>query len=257
MKSIWKGSLSFGLVNIPVKLYSATQSNTLDLDMLRKGDLCQVRFQRVCREDGKEIPYDDIVKGYKYKGGDYVVLTDKDFENANLEKTHSIDILHFVDEKDVDPIYFEKPYYTEPEKAGMKAYALLRDAMKKSKKSGVGRFVLKNREHIGLLKPYNEMIIFDQIRYPDEIRSYKDLNLPASEKINTKELEIAINLIKQLSRKFNLKEYKDTYIEELKKIIEQKAKGQKVKRIGKVPRATKSKNLMTLLKASIKEKAAA
>src|SRR5438552_4557379 len=144
MRSIWKGSISFGLVNIPVKMYSASQSNTLDLDMLRKGDLCQVRFARVCREDGKEIPYKDIVKGYKHENGDYVVLTDKDFENANVEKTHTIDIIHFIKEDEIDSLYFEKPYYLEPEKSGAKSYALLRGAIKKSKKTAIGKFVLKN-----------------------------------------------------------------------------------------------------------------
>ncbi len=128
MKSIWKGSISFGLVNIPVKMYSGTQSHNLDLDMLRKSDHCQVRFMRVCRDDGKEIPYEDIVKGYEYKEGDYVILTDKDFESANVEKTHTIEIVHFVDEKGVDTIYYEKPYFLEPEKSGVKPYALLIDS---------------------------------------------------------------------------------------------------------------------------------
>ena len=207
MKALWKGSISFGLVNIPVKLYSASQSHTLDLDMLRKGDLCQVRFARVCRDDGKEIPYEDIVKGYKYEDGDYVVLTDKDFENASVEKTHTIDILHFVNEKEIDPVYFEKPYFLVPEKSGTKSYALLREAIKQTKKAGIGRFVLKNREHIGLLK-------------------------------------------------YNPKEYKDTYVNELKKIITKKAKGQKIKPKGKEPKPSSAGNLMKLLKQSMKNKAA-
>jgi len=256
MKSIWKGSISFGLVNIPVKMYSATQSHNLDLDMLRKDDHCPVRFMRVCRDDGKEIPYEDIVKGYQYKEGDYVILTDKDFESANVEKTHTIDIVHFVDEKEVDTVYYEKPYFLEPEKSGTKPYALLIDAIKKTKKVGVGRFVLKNREHIGIVRVYNDVLIFNQIRFQDELRSHEDLKIPSGKAVSAKEVELAVTLIKQLDYKFNPKDFKDTYISELKKIIEQKAKGKKVTPKGKKPKNTTSKNLMTLLKKSVESKAA-
>ena len=256
MRSIWKGSISFGLVNIPVKMYTASQSNTLDLDMLRKGDLCQVRFARVCREDGKEIPYENIVKGYKHENGDYVVLTDKDFENANVEKTHTIDIVHFIKEDEIDSIYFEKPYYLEPEKTGAKSYVLLREAIKKSKKAAIGRFVLKNREHIGLLKVSKNSIVLNQLRFQDEIRDSADLHVPEMKNISTKEVDMAMALINQLTYKFNPKEYKDTYISELKKIIDEKAKGHKIKPHGKAPKTTKTTNLMSLLKASMKKKAA-
>jgi DNA end-binding protein Ku len=255
MRSLWKGSINFGLVNIPVKLYSASQSHTLDLDMLRKDDHCQVRFMRVCRDDGREIPYEDIVRGYKYKNGDYVVLTDKDFENANVEKTHTIDILHFVNEKEVDSVYFEKPYYLEPDKAGSKSYALLREAIKQTKKAGLGRFVLKNREHVGLLRLFGDAIVFNQIRFHDEIRSRSGLSLPDT-KVNKKEVEMAVTLINQLTKKFNPKEYRDTYTDELKKIITKKAKGQKVRPKGRAPKPTSAGNLMKLLKQSIKSKAA-
>jgi DNA end-binding protein Ku len=255
MKALWKGSISFGLVNIPVKLYSASQSHTLDLDMLRKGDLCQVRFMRVCREDGKEIPYKEIVKGYKYENGDYVVLTDKDFENANVEKTHTIDILHFVNEKEVDAVYFEKPYFLEPEKSGTKSYALLREAIKETKKVGLGTFVLKNREHVGIVRLYKDVLTFNQIRYADEVRSTSELTVPAA-KVTQKEVDMAVTLVKQLTKKFNPKEYKDTYVDELKKIIAKKAKGQKVTPKGKVHKPSSANNLMKLLKQSIGKKAA-
>lgn len=258
MKTLWKGSISFGLVNIPIRMYTASQSNNLSLDMLRKGDLCPVKFMRVCKEDGKEIPYKDIVKGYKHTDGEYVVLTDKDFESAYVEKTNTIDLIHFVDEGQVDSIFYEKPYYLEPEKTGTKSYTLLREAIKKSKKIGVARFVMKNREHIGLIKLHEDVIVLNQIRFQDEIRSYKELNLPDAKGISAKEVDMAIALIKQLSDKFNPKDYKDTYVEELKKIVELKAKGKKIKTVkGKVPKPTSSKNLMTLLKSSLKDKAAA
>ena len=256
MKALWKGSISFGLVNIPIKLYSASQSHTLDLDMLRKGDLCQVRFARVCRDDGKEIPYENIVKGYKYENGDYVVLTDKDFENANVEKTHTIDIFHFVNEKEIDPVYFEKPYFLEPEKSGTKSYALLREAIKQTKKAGLGRFVLKNREHVGLLRLYGDVIVFNQIRYFDELKSTNELTIPSSKQVTKKEVDMAVDLVKQLSSKFNPKAYKDTYVDELKKIITKKAKGQKITPKGKEHKASSARNLVKLLKQSIKKKAA-
>lgn len=256
MKSIWKGSISFGLVNIPVKMYSATQSHNLDLDLLHKGDLCEIRYKKVCKDTDKEVPYEDIVKGYKYKGGDYIVLTDKDFESANVTKTDTIDIIHFVNENEIDTIYYEKPYYLETEKAGSKAYALLRDAIKKTKKVGVARFVIKNREHIGVIKAYKDLIILDQLRFQDEIRNPDELSKPPDKKGSTKEVEMAVALVKQLSYKFNPKEFKDTYVEELKKIIEQKAKGKKIKPKGKTPKSAGTKDLMTLLKKSIDKKAA-
>ncbi|CAN5528742.1 Ku protein [soil metagenome] len=256
MKSIWKGAISFGLVNIPVKMYSGSQSHSLELDMLRKGDHCQVKFKRVCGNDGKEIPYSDIVKGYKYHGGDYVILTNEDFEKANVEKTHTIDIVNFVDEGDVNTVFFEKPYYLEPEKSGSKPYVLLREAIKKSKKVGIARFVMKNREHMGVIKVYNNALVYNQIRYNDEIRDTSDLNIPEGKQVTAKEVDLALTLIKQLDDKFDPKAFKDTYIDDLKKIIEQKAKGKTVKAKGKAPKPTNTKNLMALLKKSLEGKAA-
>lgn len=257
MKALWKGSISFGLVNIPVRMYTASSSQSLNLTMLRKGDLCEIKYKRVCKEDEKEVPYENIVKGYKYTDGSYVILTDKDFESANVEKTHTLDIIHFVNEDGIDTIYYEKPYYLEPEKTGVKPYALLREAIKKAKKVGVVRYVIKNREHIGVIKLYEDKIILNQLRYESEVRKAPELNIPDSKKITSKEVEMAIALIKQLTDKFKPKEYKDTYMEELKKIIEQKAKGKKIKPKGKAPKPTSTKNLMTLLKSSLKQKTAA
>lgn len=256
MKSIWSGTINFGLVNIPIKLFSGSESHDLDLDMLRKGDLCPVKFSRVCREDGKEIPYKNIVKGYKYKEGDYVVLEKEDFEKANVEKTNSIEITDFVNENEVDSIFFEKPYYLEPAKGGTKSYALLREALKKTKKVGVASFVLRNREHLVLIKPYGNMLLLNQLRYYDEIRDSKELKLPAKKNIKKKELDLAITLIDQLSTKFKPEDYEDTYIEDLKKIIEKKSKGIKTKTKGK-PKEKQSAeiiDMMTLLKKSLKEK---
>ena len=254
MKAIWSGSISFGLVNIPVKLYSGSQNNTLDLDMLRRGDLCPVRYARVCRDDGKEIPWEDIVKGYEYSDGDYVVLEKEDFEKANIEKTKTIDVYDFVKESEIDTIFYEKPYYLEPEKNGIKSYALFREALKKSKKVGIGNVVIRNREHIGVVKPYGKLLVFNQLRYHDEIRDYKELNLPDAKKIKAKELDMAQELINQSTTKFKLDEYEDTYIEDLKKIIEAKAKGKKPTKKGKAPKQAKVIDMMTLLKKSLNQK---
>ncbi len=254
MRAIWSGTISFGLVNIPVRLFSGSESHTLDLDMLRKDDLCQVKYARVCRSDGKEIPYENIVKGYEYREGDYIVLEKEDFEKANVEKTKSIDIREFVKENEVDTIFYEKPYYLEPDKGGDKPYALLREALKKSKKVGIADFVMRNREHIAVLKPYGDILLLNQLRYYDEIRDTDELNLPDSKVIKDKELKMALSLIDQSTSKFKPKEYKDTYIEDLKKIIESKAKGKTPKAKGKSPQPSKVIDMMTLLKKSLDQK---
>lgn len=256
MKSIWKGYISFGLVNIPVRMYSGSQSHTLDLDMLRKKDHCPIKFKRVCGEDEKEVPYNEIVKGYEFNKGEYVILEEKDFESARIEKSSNIDLVHFVDSSEVEPVYFEKPYFLEPDKAGAKPYSLLREAILKSKKIGIAKFVMKNREHIGVINVYNDIIVLNQIRYADEVRKPTDLKIPETKTVNQKELDIALTLIKQMSSKFKPSEFKDTYINDLKKIIEQKAKGKKIKRVIKSPKPETGKSIMTLLKASIKKKAA-
>lgn len=254
MRAIWSGTISFGLVTIPVRLFSGSESHSLDLDMLRKDDLCPVKYARVCRSDGKEIPYEDIVKGYEYSEGDYVVLEKEDFEKANVKKTKTIDIQDFVMESEVDTIFYEKPYYLEPDKGGDKPYALLREALKKTKKIGIASFVLRNREHIAVIKPYGNLILLNQLRYHDEIRDTGELNLPEAKLVKDKELKMAMSLIDQTTAKFKPEEYEDTYIEDLKKIIEAKAKGKKPKVKGKAPKKTNVVDMMTLLKKSLEEK---
>jgi DNA end-binding protein Ku len=254
MRSIWTGTISFGLVTIPVKLYSGSQSNSLDLDMLRKSDLCPVKYRRVCADDEQEIPYEEIVKGFEYSDGNYIVLTDEDFQNANVEQTKRIDIMDFVKETEIDLRYFEKPYYLEPQKAGEKPYALLREALKKSKKVGIANYVLRNRGRIGLVKPVGNAIILNQMRYADEVRNPGELNLPETKAVKDKEIDLALTLIDQWTTKFDPEKYKDTYIEDLKKLIEQKAQGKKPGAKGKIPQPTKTVDMMSLLKKSLKEK---
>ena len=254
MRAMWSGSISFGLVNIPVKLFSGSESNTLDLDMLRKSDLCPIKYLRVCKRDNQEVPYEEIVKGYEYTDGEYVVLTDKDFENASLKKTHLIEIMDFIDENEIDTRYFQKPYYLEPDKSGSKAYALLREALKRSGKVGVANYVLRNRGSLGILKPLDDLLILNEIRYQSEVREAVELKLPGNENLREQEIVLALSLIDQLTVKFDPAKYRDQYIEDLKRIIEEKAHGQKPRPQAKEPLPTKVTDMMALLKESLKQK---
>lgn len=254
MRAIWSGSISFGLVNIPVKLFSGSQSNSLDLDMLRKSDLCPIKYLRVCKKDNEEVPYEEIVKGYEYTDGEYIVLTDRDFENASLEKTHLIDILDFVDENEIDSRFFEKPYYLEPDKSGLKAYALLREALKRSGKVGVANYVLRNRGSLGIVKPLDDVLILNQIRYRDEVREAGELKLPTSENLREQEIALALSLIDQLTVRFDPTKYRDGYVEDLKRIIAEKAQGHKPRPQGKEPQPTAVADMMALLKESLKHR---
>ncbi len=257
MRAIWSGALSFGLVNIPVKLYSATAGVGIDLTMLHKKDLSPIRYAKICRADGKEVPFEDIVKGYEYQKGDFVVLTEEDFKKANVEKTKAIEIESFAKESEIDPIYFEKPYYLEPEKGAEKAYVLLRESLKKSKKIGIARFVLRNREHLAAIRPQDKVIVLEQMRFEEELRDTSELTLPDSKKAGAgREIEIALSLIDHLTEHFDSKKYKDTYTDELKKLINAKAKGKPFKAKGKEPKATEVADIMAMLKKSLEKERA-
>ena len=250
MRSIWTGSISFGLINIPIKIFSAVQESSLDLDMLDSKDHSNIKFKRVNENTGKEVAYENIVKGYKMDGG-YVVLEDEDFEAADAVKTKMIEIINFVDEQEIDSLYYEQPYYLEPEESAMTAYALLRDALQLSGKVGVTTFVLRNKEGLAILKPYKNVIVLNRIRFSQEIREPSELKLPPVSKNKTKEMDMANKLVAQLTEKFNIEKYKDTYTAKLLKIIKEKSKGKKIT----VPKMKvvykQSDNLMEMLKASL------
>ena len=250
MRSIWTGSVSFGLINIPVKIFPAVQESSLDLDMLDSKDHSNIKFKRVNENTGKEVAYENIVKGYKMDGG-YVVLEDEDFEAADAVKTKMIEIINFVDEQEIDSLYYEQPYYLEPEESAMTAYALLRDALQLSGKVGVTTFVLRNKEGLAILKPYKNVIVLNRIRFSQEIREPSELKLPPVSKNKTKEMDMANKLVAQLTEKFNIEKYKDTYTAKLLKIIKEKSKGKKIT----VPKMKvvykQSDNLMEMLKASL------
>ncbi|HOX41093.1 MAG TPA: Ku protein [bacterium] len=254
MRSIWSGSLSFGLVNIPVKLYSGSQESNINLNLLDKEDLSPIRYARVNKATGREVAYSQIVKGYEYGGeGNYVVLTDDDFEKANREKTKTIDIVGFTKVHEIDPIYYEKPYYLEPAAGAERPYALLRDALKQSGKVGIARFVLRNKEHIAVVRPHDNALELDQLRFYEEVRDPSGLNLPEEKEGGKEEVEMALLLISRLTKKFNAKEYADTYRKDLMEVIQEKVEGKQVVAKGAEPKPTMSKDLMTLLKASLEK----
>jgi DNA end-binding protein Ku len=251
MRSIWTGAISFGLINIPVKLFSAVESSSLNLDMLDKRDHSNIRFKRVNEKTGKEVPYENIVKGYNVDDH-YVVLEKADFEMADAKKTKTIEILNFVKESEIDSIYYEQPYYLEPEKGGQKAYTILRDALAASGKVGVTSFVLRNKEALAIVKPYGKVLVLNRLRFEEEIRSVEELDVPPVSKAKPKEQLMATKLIDQLTEKFSIAQYKDTYTQKLLKIIKEKAKGKKVKKVQHMKVVhTKSDNLMEMLKASL------
>ncbi len=251
MKAIWNGAIGFGLVNIPIKMYSATDDSNLDLDMLDSHDLSNIKFKRVNEKTGDEVKYSDIVKGYMIDDR-YVVLTKEDFEAASPEKNKIFSIEQFVKEEEIDSVYFEKPYFLEPQKNGENPYRLLIKALQKTKMVGVGTFVMRDKEALALVRPYNDnVLVMNKLRFPQEIRDVTELKVPAKKEPKPAELKMAISLIEQLSDQFKPEEFKDTYAEKLIKIIKQKSKGKTIKKVVLQEDDGKVVDLMAQLKASL------
>ena len=253
MRSIWKGSIGFGLVSIPIKLYSAVQTSSLDLDMLDSRDHANIKFMRVNEHTRKEVPYDKIVKGYKYHD-DYVIVEEADFEAAAPEKSKVIEIENFVDIDSVNPMFYETSYYTEPETKNNKAYALLLEALKKSGKAGLARFVLRSTESLCIVHPVNKAIVVTRIRFEQQIRDQDELKLDDQVTVSKKELDMGLALISQYTEPLDLSKYKDEYHTELLKLIEAKAKGKRptIKKLK--PKAAKNDDLYEQLMSSLTAK---
>lgn len=249
MRAIWSGAIGFGLVNIPVKLFSAVRQSELNLDMLDKKDHANIRFQRINANTGKEVAWENIVKGYKMDDR-YVVLTDEDFQRASPEKNKIIEITEFIDEHEIDSMYYEMPYYLQPEKNGAKAYALLRDALKKTGKTGLGSFVLRNRESLVVVKPHEDILVLNKIRFKEEIREPDEITIPKATN-KAAEMKMATQLIDQLTQDFDISRYKDTYSGKLMKVIKEKAKGKKTTKPHLRVVHSRSHDLMSQLKASL------
>lgn len=227
-RAIWTGSIDFGLVTIPVKLVSAEASNDMDFDLLDKRDFSRVRYKRVNEKTGQEVPWDAIVKGYEYEKGEYVALNDEDFRRANVEATQSIPIAEFVDQQAISPLYFDKPYYLEPLKNGRRAYALLREVLRRSGKVGIAKVVIRSRQHLAALLVEGPLLVLNLLRFMHELRDASALDLPAaSEKgaaVSPQELKMAERLVDAMVSKWNPQQYRDEYHEDLLKLIDKKVK---------------------------------
>jgi DNA end-binding protein Ku len=255
-RAIWKGSISFGLVNIPIALYPATRREEFKFRLLRKSDLSPVNYKRVAEKDGKEVPWDQIVKGYEYEKGKYVLLKDEDFERVDLEATQTVDIQDFVDVDEIDPMYFYKPYYLEPQKGGDKAYALLRDALKDSKKVGIAKVVIKTRQYLAGVKPEDGALVLELMHFADELADTGKLHLPKKVEVGKREMNMAKSLIDSMSAKWNPEKYHDDYREALMEVIEEKveAGGKEIEeKPKKAPKPTKVIDLVSVLQKSLEQ----
>src|SRR6266436_5516007 len=255
-RAIWKGSISFGLVNIPIALYPATRREELKFRLLRKGDLSPVNYKRVAEKDGKEVPWDQIVKGYEYEKGKYVVLKDEDFERVDLEATQTVDIQDFVDQEEIDPMFFYKPYYLEPQKGGDKAYVLLRDALEKSKKVGIAKVVIKTRQYLAGVKAEDGVLVLELMHFAEELAESDKLRVPKNIEPGKREINMAKALIDSMSSKWNPKKYHDDYREALMEVIEEKveAGGKEIaEELKKAPKPTKVIDLVSVLQKSLEQ----
>jgi DNA end-binding protein Ku len=253
-RAIWKGGISFGLVNIPIALYPATRREELRFRLLRKSDLSPVNYKRVAEKDGKEVPWNEIVKGYEYEKGKYVVLKEEDFERVDLEATQTVDIQDFVDQEEIDPMYFYKPYYLEPQKGGDKAYALLRDALKDSGKVGIAKVVIKTRQYLAGVKPEDSTLVLELMHFADELADPEKLHVPKKKDVGKREMNMAKSLIDSMSSKWNPQKYKDDYREALMEVIEEKVEsgGKEIEeKPRKAPKPTKVIDLVSVLKKSL------
>jgi len=254
MGAIWSGAISFGLVNIPIKLYSGSKEHELDLRLLHKTDHSPIRYARICRAEEKEIPYKDIVKGFEVEKDEYVILSDEDFAKAETASSHLINIIEFINAKEIDVRYIQKPYYLEPQKSSIKSYVLLREALEESNKVALAVFSIRNRERIGIIMVVDDALVLITLRYASEVTQIKDLELPNNELVKKPELKMALALIKQLTKKFNINQFKDKHDEELQKVIKIKISGKKIASKTTVSKSGKTKDLMAALKASLSKK---
>jgi DNA end-binding protein Ku len=258
-RAIWKGSISFGMVNIPVALYPATRREEFKFRLLRKSDLSPVNYKRVAEKDGKEVPWDQIVKGYEYEKGKYVILKDEDFQRVDVEATQTVDIQDFVELDEIDPIFFYKPYYLQPQRGGDKAYVLLRDALKDSKKVGIAKVVIKTREYLAGVKPEDGALVLELMHFADELADTSKLHIPKKVEVGKREMDMAKALIDSMSAKWNPEKYKDDYREALMEVIEEKveAGGEEIEeKPKKAPKPTKVIDLVSVLQKSLEESGA-
>jgi DNA end-binding protein Ku len=255
---MWKGSIAFGLVNIPIELYSAVRDHRPKFRLLHAKDEAPVRYERVCQTEGKPVGWDDLVKGFEYEKGQFVVITRDDFKTAAIEKTKTIDILDFVDPGEIDERYFETPYYLQPATGADRAYALLREAIRESGKIGIAKIILRDAQHLAAVETIGQAIVLTMMRFADELADLGDFKFPAAQGIRPPELKMAMQLIDSLAAKWEPAKYTDEYKDNLMKVIQGKLKGRRPKL---QERETKQPadvvDLMTRLRASLEGKGAA
>jgi DNA end-binding protein Ku len=257
-RSIWKGAIAFGLVNIPIELYSAVRDHRPKFRLLHAKDEAPVRYERVCQTEGKPVKWDDLVKGYEYEKGHFVVITKDDFKTAAIEKTKTIDILDFVDPDDVDERYFETPYYLQPGKGADRAYALLREAIRDSGKIGIAKIILRDAQHLAAVEAIDKAIVLTMMRFADELADLDDFKFPVAKDIRPPELKMAKQLIDNLSATWEPGKYTDEYRDNLMKVIQGKIKGRRPKLQERdTKQSAEVVDLMTRLRASLEGKGAA
>ena len=222
MPAVWKGSISFGLVNIPVALQNASRTEELKFRLLRSRDLSPVNYKRVAQVDGKEVPWDEIVKGYEYEKGKYVVLRDEDFKRVDLEATDTIDIVDFVELAQINPVFFHKPYYLEPLKGGAGPYNLLRQVLAETKKAGIAKVIIRTRQHLAAVKANGALLVLELMRFADELVPASAIKVPAEKKLGARELGMAKTLVNQMSEPWDPGRYTDEYRSALMKLIDKK-----------------------------------
>jgi DNA end-binding protein Ku len=254
MRAIWKGSISFGLVNIPIALYPATRKEELKFRLLRASDHSPVNYKRVAQKDGREVPWDQIVKGYEYEKGKFVVLDEKDFQRVDLEATQTVDIQDFVDLDEIDPMFFYKPYYLEPQKGGDKAYVLLREALADGKKVGIAKVVIKTRQYLAGVKALKKVLVLELMHFAEELSDADKLNVPKSLEPGKREMDMAQALVQSMSSNWNPQKYHDDYREALMEVIEEKVEsgGKEIEeKTKKAPTPTKVIDLVAVLQESL------
>lgn len=257
MRPVWKGHISFGLVNVPVTLYPAEQRTDLSLHLIDSRDFSRVRYERVNADTGEEVPWDQVVKGYEYNDGNYVVIGQNELKAAAPEATQTVDVEAFVDLSEIDLIYFDKPYYLEPGKKGEKGYALLREALKESGKAGIAKVVIRTRQYVAALVPRGHALVLNLLRYQQELRATDELDLPGSISqvgVSKQELKMARDLIKSMSTKWDPKKYHDEYRDKLMKWIEERIESGETYEVAEVPAEEEepvSYNIMDALKKSL------
>jgi DNA end-binding protein Ku len=252
-RPIWSGAISFGLVNVPVKLVGAVSPKDVRFNQLEAGTNARIKQKRVSAETGEEVPFDQIVKGYEISPDNYVVIEPQELEALDPKATRSIDIEDFVDLDQIDPLYFERPYYLVPDKGGAKAYALLLEAMKESKKVGIARLVLRTKQYLAAIRPLGDALVLETLLYPDEVTLPDEIeDLPRDDvEIQDRELKIARQLIESLSTEFEPENYHDEYRERVLELIEQKAEGKQIVTQPATEEPTKVVDLMAALEASL------